>query len=163
MGFEFEIDNTHRTITYVSDDSTLIMSWDDPSETMRVIVSPPQSPTSTSTSTRLRSGIDEALASTASSRRYQLGRSSPDPDFLDREKLLDIVLEEIRSKRLEKSESLRVQSGRSFLEYDVAEDTGKIGVESRLGVNNHDMKRSEVNAIKEAMREAGLGFAQLRD
>jgi hypothetical protein len=49
------------------------------------------------------------------------------------------------------------------LEYDVAEDIGRIGVQSRFGVNNLDMKRSEVNAIKEAMREAGWGFAQLRD
>jgi hypothetical protein len=156
--FEFEIDNTRRTITYVSDDSTLIMSWDDPSETRRVIVSPPVSPTDT-TSTRRRSGIDEALASTTASRRYQLGRSNTDPGYLDRESLLDIALDKIRSERLTEGASLTVQSGRSFLEYDVARDAGRIGVESRLGVTNFDMKRSEVDAIKEAMREAGWRIA----
>ncbi|GFZ45414.1 hypothetical protein JCM24511_03140 [Saitozyma sp. JCM 24511] len=120
--FEFEIDNANRTITYVSRDSTLIMGWEDPSETRR------------------------------------LGRSNTDPGFLDRESLLDIALEEIRSERMTESASLRVQSGRGFLEYDLAQDTGKIGVESRLGVTNYDMKRSEVAAIREAMRDAGWGI-----
>lgn len=134
------------------------MSWDNPSETMRAIVSPPVSPTDTSTSTRRRSGIDQALAAATASRRYQLGRSNTDPGFLDRESLLDIALEEIRSERMTESASLRVQSGRGFLEYDLAQDTGKIGVESRLGVTNYDMKRSEVAAIREAMRDAGWGI-----